>query len=325
MPLSRTLLAWVRSLFAGRPGTVQIALAVVMVLVGWIFLAFAFLVALIADGIALTARGRTLSPLARVGMAVGILLLVGAVTPRGPQRDEPVSVIATPSPSVTAILPSPAAVAPTATPSPSATPAPSMTTAPTATPAGTATAPAGTPAPTTVAVKDPRGDMLDENNEPVDGVAYQDIIAVSAEWTRDFTLRLTTEVAARPPKVDPVVEAITFAWMIDTNVDGSPEWLLVVENLDEPDEENAPGWGAGLTRMSDGQTLAGPEFPGTLLVDGTRIVVTTDLYARGDRAQITATAEHTVWTGALEATTHHDDVPQDSWPEGDDWLVIATP
>jgi hypothetical protein len=322
MPLTRSLFTWVRSLFAGRPRWIQFVLVVALVLFGWAFLLLSAVVTLIADGVGATGPGGRLHPLARVGIGVVVLFALVAALPNRPNRNETADLTPTVTPSSAATvsaMPSsnPTLVAMSASPEPP-TASPSVTPIPS--PTETA---AVASAPTSASATDPAGDQLDENDEPVDGVDYQDIVAMTAEW-RDPRLALSIDVAAAPPKVDPLVEVITFAWLLDTDTDGQPDWLLIVENVDEPPEENAPGWSVGLTRMSDGQTLAGREFPGTLLVDGPRVLLTTDLYARTDRVGIAATTEHTVWEGPLEATTIHDDLPQTQWPEGNDWLVIAT-
>lgn len=340
MPLSRSLLRWVLSLLVGRSRPVQVAAAAVIVLVGWPFLVLALLVTGVADLIGLVRAGRALSPAIRLSASVLVVLGIGlmgsAASPdtndRTAARPSPASTAsavptlgtATSSPPATTVA-SPTPSAPTAAPTESPTPTPvaTPTIAPTATPAPTPTV---RPVPTLITAADPRGDQFDEKDEPVDGVDYQDIVATSAEWRVDERkLMLMIEVAARPPKVDPLREVITFAWQFDSDTDGTPDWLLIIENLDEPGEENAPGWGAGLTRLSDGQTLAGPEFPGTLLVDGRRVAVTTDLYARRDRVGIAVTTEHTVWTGPTEATTIHDDLPDRQFPDGNEWLILSTP
>lgn len=333
MPLSSSLLRWVRSLFAGRSRGVKSVVVVVLVLFGWALLFFSFMATAIADAVGAIGPGRRMPPAIRIGVGVLALIIVGAIS-MPPRRDiARVTEVPTPTPTTVAIT-TPTASIPTPTtpavptPTTPAVPTPTPVLAPTPTPvlAPTPTPePTGTPAPTSITVTDPRNDQFDEDDNPVDGVPYQDIVAMSASWLRlDFQLQLVLEVAAAPPKVDPLREVITFAWLLDSTMDGHPDWLIIVENLDEPRYENVPGWSVGLMRMEDGQSLDGPEFPGTLLVDGARVTVTTDLYNRTDRVGIAAMTEHTIWKGPLEATTIHDDLPENQYPDGNEWFVIAT-
>lgn len=324
MPLSRSLLQWVRALFTGRSRAVQIVLGAVLVLVGWVFVLFALMATAIADFMGAIGPTRSMHPALRISAGVVALLVLGTASSTPAPGNDSVAQVPTPVPTeLPSDAPAPESPVATATAPPTASPTVAPTATATSTPAPTP-APTGSPLSTSITATDLRGDQFDENDEPVDGVDYQDIVAASAEW-QDLRLRLVLDVATAPPRVDPLREVITFAWQLDTTMDGLPDWLLIVENLEEPGAENAPGWSAGLTRMSDGQTLGGPEFPGTLRVDGARVTATTDLYARTDRVGVAATTEHTVWTSATEALTIYDDLPQEQFPNGNDWLVIGTP
>lgn len=330
MPLTQSLFAWIRSRFTGRPQATQAVLALAVITFGWIFVIGGAIVTAVADLVGATGRGKHVHPIARLGIGALVLVVLGAVLPESPTQSDTAALgptpilthaVVTPAPTPADVATSPpSASAPEPVPTTSLPPSPTPTPAPTASPATASPRPS---AATSASAIDPMGDQFDENGDPINGVDYQDIVAGTAAW-QGLRLHLSIDVLAALPAVDPLVEVITFAWLLDTDVDGQPEWLLVVENLDEPAEENAPGWGAALTRMDDGQTLAGPEFPGTLVIDGRRVILTTDLYARSSRVGIASTTEHTIWEGPLEATTVTDDLPDSQWPEGNDWIVIAT-
>lgn len=349
MLLTVRLLVWLRSLFAGRSNAAKATIAAVLFLL-WPFVVVGLLATTIADLLGIVGPGQRLGAVPRLAVATVVLVVIGALGSvpgegtRGPAPKPAPSAVAgriapaptasvaapvTPSPSSAVSTQAPPTAAPT--PAPASTPAP--TDAPTMTPEASAS-PTPTAVPNAIVVTDKVGDQLDDNDDPAKGPAYQDLTRVAAhvapdEMTGDAWITFEDWVAKAPPAVDPVSNVISFNWYLDTNGDGTPEWQLTVQNTDSAVEQNDVGWVAGLTDL-DGRTREGSSFPGRLLVNGAHVTVSFPLYEIEPTPVLAFAAgtESDIWADyankPLVSVLRHDFVPNAQWPNGHDWLVVAT-
>lgn len=215
---------------------------------------------------------------------------------------------------------------------------PSATGTPTATPTLT---PASTPTPTETATSasvaahpssepgagqamDPTGDLVDESGQPTDGPDYVDLIALAA--TTDGTqLNLRIGLAGTPPEANPIQEEVVIGCYVDTNADGDPEYSLIVSNI----AARGP-YSASLVDLNSGDTLAGPDFPGTAAVNGNIVTLLVPLSNLGGQVGLQVAA-YTQWTYFPDPVNQPnasqqaaDGVPEPTWPSDDSaWLSPA--
>jgi hypothetical protein len=319
MALTKRLLRWLGSLFRGRSRLVVAVVVVLFVLFGWLLALLALGVTVVADLVGL-GPGARLPAWSR--LTAGVLVVFVAIGLTG-NAGKATSTSATPSPGAVAqVASSQPSHSPSLTPAASGTPTSPPTAQPTPVPASP------TPIPVAITVTDPKGDLVDENDEPASGPAYQDITKVAVE-ARAGRLQLDTWVAAAPPKRDPLYEDITFGWWIDTNGDGDPDYQLLVDNDNIESEQTAPGWTASLFDVAATHAQSGKDFPGTLVVKGSQVTVRVFLFALQfpSNVQVFALTESDTWADPVNDPTNdvlrHDYVPQHTWPDGSEWIRVS--
>lgn len=239
------------------------------------------------------------------------------------------SLAASPSPVESPTLTAPETPSPTADPtqSPHPTPTPPSTPAPTPTQTPSPTRrPTATPIPTpttAVVLRDAANDLRDEEEDPVAGPGYADILEVRVESDGEtwlFRITARSELEWR----DPLYEVLWIGFMIDADRDGTPDYHLSLENGDDRGQ-----WYGGLFDVEEAYFYTGEEFPGSATPIGTDAVMRIDADAIGNARILhaAATIERQVWSDPdddpFERLETYDTAPDHQYPEEDpDWIVV---
>ncbi|MEA2519167.1 MAG: hypothetical protein QOF49_1247 [Chloroflexota bacterium] len=195
-----------------------------------------------------------------------------------------------------------------------------------ATSAVTKTASSPTPAVVgrTANLDDDPGDLLDVNGDAVKaGRLAADILALGVE-ARDGVLELNLYTAEAPPRGDdPVSHQHLYGWQLDMTGDMKSDWQVVVGNTTHADDANIPGWVGQATSFADSQTRFGRAFPGTIVVEGTRVSVRLPLDTIGVIREIGVAGF------SLDAISNdgardeqHDSAPDNQWPDAASWVTV---
>ena len=195
----------------------------------------------------------------------------------------------------------------------------------------TTLAPTVSPIPTSLKVTDAVGDVRDEAGRKGSKLAYLDITSMAAHTGADSFypgdhIYLDVWVAATPPAVDPLRETISFSWLLDTNVDGNPDWEVSIQSDDLSESNGYSAWTSSLWSLSDNQVRYG----GEVTVDGNHVGIRIDAgRIHGPaRVGIAGATESAIWADPvndpLNVTIRHDNLPDSQWPDGANWLLLTT-
>jgi hypothetical protein len=199
---------------------------------------------------------------------------------------------------------------PSANPSPSAQPSPT-----------------GEPTPLAIAKRveldDAPDDVLEDGDPVPSSRPGTDIVRLVVE-ARDDVLDLNIYTAEAPPRNDdPLVHEHHYWWHLDVDGDNELDWQVSVGNTTHEEDANVPGWVAQATFMEEAQTRFGREFPGTVLIEGTRINVQMPLdtiRATGEIAVIGYSADAMSIGG--RRNEHYDSAPDNHGPDPSSWVTV---
>jgi hypothetical protein len=190
--------------------------------------------------------------------------------------------------------------------------------------------PSGSPEPTrpvvtqTAQLDDAPGDLRDLNGALIPaGRRTADIVRLVVE-ARNGVLDLNLYTAEAPPRDDdPLRHEHLYGWQLDITGDGRSDWQVVVANTTHTDDANIPGWVAQATSFMNSQTRFGREFPGTVLVESTRINVRLPLDTIRAAGEIRA-AGFSVDAISTDGRRngHHDSAPDNQWPDAESWVTV---
>lgn len=175
-------------------------------------------------------------------------------------------------------------------------------------------------------VTDAIDDLVTPEGEPIVSVLYADIASlVAALQGKELVVEL--DLGNTPRRVDPAVETIAYAVVIDEDDDGAADHRLRHAAAPGGDGRLIPS----LETLATGRVRAGDAFPGSVSVIGTTILwrVRTDALGGGSRFRLGATVERT-WKpdgkrgGELEVSIDH--APDQVWPAPDArWFELGLP
>lgn len=180
--------------------------------------------------------------------------------------------------------------------------------------------------PRTATFADGSDDALDDAGESVATPGYADITRARAELVDDRRIQVElTLVNAPPDRMDPSVEAVRYVVVIDIDEDGQPDFRLIYAN----DVDGEPGFGRALLDRRSGKVRSGDSFPGTVEVQGRRVVFTVRRQALGSprRFAVATSVERDYRPGGRgdpEGEASVDLAPDQQWPRPNPrWLEVG--
>jgi hypothetical protein len=171
-----------------------------------------------------------------------------------------------------------------------------------------------------VEVIDALGDTTDPTGKVIQAPREVDIsrISISKEGQN---LKFTMEVSGTLPSKKPAdTSAAQWGFLLDTDGDGKPDWG-VYAGLPVKKEN----WSWGLFNQKTKEDLVDQQFPGTFSHSGTTLVLTINPSSFGDPPSFkwvayTDDAARPTSDTPQERRKGGDQVPEKSWPRGDQWL-----
>lgn len=164
-------------------------------------------------------------------------------------------------------------------------------------------------------LQDDIGDLIDADGERARGPAYVDITMVAAQLDDgDLTVRI--EVAETPPTVDPLTAEVSYGYLLDVDGDNEPDFQVLVSNIEE-----GGSFSGSISRLTDGDTRAGDDFPGIATINANLVLVQLplDQVDGPSSVQLAAFAEWIFYPDPNEDPTRFDmvtdEAPDAIWPD----------
>jgi hypothetical protein len=170
-------------------------------------------------------------------------------------------------------------------------------------------------------IKDKKGDLVDEADDPVTKNGQVDIVKLTAS-ADGSSLRLLLDLAGDVPAgVSSTDQQITYLFQVETDRSGTFDYWIVISNL-----ENG-AWSASITDYTEaghGASAYGPRFPGSNVVDGRSVAVTVALQALGhpSRLRIAAAAQRADHVSGVVLAEDH--APKDTTKPSKAWLALGS-
>lgn len=180
--------------------------------------------------------------------------------------------------------------------------------------------------PSEASLSDGAEDVLDAEGQIVSTPGYADISGFSASLANDRRLLITVQlVNAPPPRMDPEIETLRLVVVVDVDGDGQPDFRLLYAN----DIDGEDGFSWSLEDRRTGDVRSGDDFPGSVTVEGRRVIFSVRRAALGaPRAyRMAATLERIYSPGGAgdpDAEYAVDKAPDQQWPRPNPrWLEVG--
>ncbi len=180
--------------------------------------------------------------------------------------------------------------------------------------------------PSEASLGDAGDDVLDRDGQIVTTPGYSDISSLGASLVSDRRLLITLQlVNAAPVRMDPEIEALRLVVVIDVDGDGQPDFRLLYAN----DIEGEDGFSWSLEDRRTGEVRSGDAFPGSVTVDGRRVVfsVRRSVLGAPRSYRLAATVERVYYPGGPgdpESDYSVDHAPDQQWPRPNPrWLEVG--
>lgn len=169
-----------------------------------------------------------------------------------------------------------------------------------------------------VDLKDPKGDLVDEDGQKAARNPHVDVLNVSASADGEHLWVGLTLAGTVPDSISTVRQELTYLLMIEADLSGDYDYSATIENREDGD------WVGSLTDWATGQTYSNAAFPGVVSVAGNVLSYRIRLTALGSPSTlrigvITQRAEHEDGTVLAQ-----DDVPAnaDGFAPSGKWLIL---